>query len=311
MAKSWRPSGKKRRVPRERPPPAAHAPRSFKDATGRVHLVVTSTNGMPTATGFDAPLFDEAWQNTMALSAANTVLLQCGSGPDLERVVAAAHEALDALSKLTLGLFAQSTTPVACSAGCDHCCHQSVGVTALEALTIVYHLQTTLDAATLTSVKHRIRATREQIRGLTREQRYSPQHPCVFLGPSGTCTIYPVRPLVCRAMNSLDANGCRETLRDPDQRALFLEHGRGPDALLGPFRASHALSAGLQLAGSDVYGWDTRPLDLVAAMDELLQNPDAVQQWLDGRDVFHDAVGSDASGNAHLRSLAGVNSTGR
>lgn len=310
MAKTWRPSGKKRRAPVDESTPFRRARHSFRDDAGRVHLLVQTAHGRPDiATGFSAPPFDEVWQNTMALSAANAVLRHCGSAPDVAEVVAVASEAMDALSKLALGLISQASPTVACSAGCDHCCHQSVGVTALEAITIVHHLRTTLDPATVTAVADHIRVTREQVRNLTREQRYAPEHPCVFLGQGGTCSIYPVRPLVCRAMNSLDANQCRDNLRDPDQRAAFLEKGHGPDALLGPFRASHALSAGLQLAGSDVYGWDTRPLDLVAAMDELLQNPEAVQQWLEGRDVFGSAVGSDASGNAHLRSLAGVTST--
>jgi Fe-S-cluster containining protein len=304
MATTWKGSGKKRRA--RGTAPQHRNVLSRRDASGRVHLLLQSNNGVRIATGFSGPLFEEPWQDTLALSAANTALRHCGRSPDVAGITAVAREAMDALSKLAAGLIAQANPTVACAAGCDHCCYQSVGVTALEAITIVQYLQTTLDVDGLDAVRTRVHAARERTRGLTRQERYSPDHPCVFLGEGGRCTVYPVRPLVCRAMNSLNADDCRANLRDPERRAEFLEHGKGPDSLLGPFRASHALSAGLQLAGADVYGLDTRPLDLVAAVDELLQHPDAVHQWLTGGAALESAVGSDATTNLQLRALAGM-----
>src|SRR5690606_31118908 len=130
----------------------------------------------------------------------------------------------------------------------------------------------------------------ERTRGKTYKERHSPDLPCVFLGEAGKCTIYPVRPLVCRAVNSLNAEECRDNLHDDAKRAAYLEDGRGASALLGPIRASHAISAGLQLGGAEVYGLDMRPLDLVAAIDLLLQDETAEERWLAGRPALESAA---------------------
>lgn len=309
MATTWKGSGKKSHQKRREQSRQPHPVVAAKGHDGRVHLLLHPLNKSetPIAVALSGPLFQEPWQETLTLSTANTALRHCGANAHLLGITAATREAMAALSKLSEGLIAQAEPTVACHAGCDHCCHQSVGVTAMEALTIVEHLRSNLDEEALTTLRRHIQATRERTRDQSREQRYSPQHPCVFLGEGGRCTVYEVRPLVCRAMNSLNDVECRTNLYDADKRRVFLEQGRGPNALLGPFRASHAMSAGLQLAGSDVYGLDTRPLELVAAVDHLLNSPDVSRRWLNGETVLEGAVGSNATSNAHLRTVAGLN----
>lgn len=301
MATTWKGNSKKRRRPGK-----TSAPHAVKDAAGRVHLVLHGEGAGRSVTGLSAGLFSEPWQDTVTLTAANAVLRHFGTAPDLGSVEGLAKEAMAALSKLAEGLAAQSARAVACSAGCAHCCHQSVGVTGVEALTIVCHVKSTWSPEDLSDLTSRVRATHELTRNMTYKQRHSPALPCVFLRNSGECSIYSVRPLVCRAVNSLNANECRENLHDEAKRAAYLENGLGASALLGPIRASHAMSAGLQMAGADVYGLDMRPLDLVAIVDLLLHAEDAGARWLDGQPVFEDAHGSDATANAELRKLAGL-----
>jgi Fe-S-cluster containining protein len=306
MANTWKGAGKKR-AKKSRPQSRLRPPAlAVKGDDGRVHLLLQHQNNAPIAVALSGRLFQESWQEALTLSTANTALRHCGVRPHLLGITAATQEAMAALSKLSEGLIAQADPTVACHAGCDHCCHQSVGVTALEAVTIVEHLRSNLDETALSALRQRVATARERTRSLSREQRYSPLHPCVFLGEGGRCTVYEVRPLVCRAMNSLDDGECRTNLHDAERRRAFLEHGRGPTSLLGPFRASHAMSAGLQLAGSDVYGLDTRPLDLVAAVDRLLDAPDVARRWLNGETVLESAVGSNATHDAQLRALAGL-----
>lgn len=303
MASTWKGTSKKRRVQR---PTQAAVTTTYRDADGRTHLTVQKINGNLVATGLTKPLFEEPWQDTMVLSTANAAIRHIGTTPAIAGVGNVAREAMDALSKLADGLAAQAAKSIACAAGCAHCCYQSVGATGMEVLAIVEHLQSRLDAAQLESVKAHIHAAHERSRGLPYSERFSPRHPCAFLGDGGRCTIYPVRPLVCRAMNSVNADECRDILYDDARRNAFLTEGHGPDSLMGAFRASHAMSAGLQLAGADVYGLDMRPLDMVAAVDELLRDPEAVRRWLSGQPAPSNAVGSDASSNARLRSIAGV-----
>ena len=63
-----------------------------------------------------------------------------------------------------------------------------------------------------------------------------------------------------------------------------------------PIRTFHALSAGLQLGLADLYGLDMRPLDLVAAMDLLLNGPETISDgWSRGEPAFEPAVGGGIS----------------
>lgn len=304
MASTWKGSSKKRRR-------VATATLTVKDAVGRVHLLLQSRGAARSVAGLSAPLFAEPWQDTLALATANAAVRHLGETPSSSNVVALTAEAMEALSKLTAGLAAQSERPVACAAGCAHCCHQSVGVTGVEALTIVNHIRQTWTDEGQKALAERARAMRERTRGMTYKQRHSPNLPCIFLGDGGKCTIYPVRPLVCRAVNSLSAEECEQNLHDDSKRAVYLETGRGASALLGPIRASHAISAGLQLAGADVYGLDMRPLDLGAAIDLLLSNETIEAQWLSGQPALEQARGSDATSNPQLRNVAGLSSTDR
>lgn len=300
MASTWKGSSKKRRRN------VVAAPRVVKDVDGRVHLLVQNNGETRFVAGLSAPLFSEPWQDTLTLTAANAVLRHFGEAPSPLQVEALTREAMTALSKLAEGLAAQSERPVACAAGCSHCCHQSVGVTGVEAITIVRYLRATRNTEELAALTARVRDAGEGTRGLNYKERHSPHLPCVFLGAGGECTIYAVRPLVCRAVNSLDAGECRDNLYDDAKRAAYLENGQGASALLAPIRASHAMSAGLQLAAGDVYGLDMRPLDLVAAVNVLLRDVDVEAAWLTGKPALEPAVGSDASTNAELLKVAGL-----
>ena len=48
--------------------------------------------------------------------------------------------------------------------------------------------------------------------GYYEEERIMARQPCAFLDGSGSCSIYPVRPLLCRSITSTDADACREAL---------------------------------------------------------------------------------------------------
>ncbi|HYP86639.1 MAG TPA: YkgJ family cysteine cluster protein, partial [Polyangiaceae bacterium] len=247
-------------------------PPAKRGADGRLHLALHQDASGRAHVTLRAPLFEGAWQNEIATGAANTALAIFGSNPSSERAVALAERAMGAASQLAEGLLSRAPAgSVACKAGCDHCCHQSVAATAPEAFAISEHLQRTRSAAELSDVSARIAVRFERTRGLSADERFSPDLPCAFL-VAGQCSIYEVRPLVCRGMNSLDAKECELRLRDEPTRAAFLAQGHGGHCYLEPIRAAQAISAGLQLAGSELYGLDMRPLDLTAAIHLLLSD---------------------------------------
>lgn len=254
-----------------------------------------------------APLFQEAWQNELVAAAANTARGMLQERPSLERVVALARNAMAAASRVADGLLAQAPAgTVACQAGCDHCCHQAVGVTAPEAIAVFDHLQRTRSAAELAELARRVADLYERTRGLSSSERFSPEHPCPLLD-AGQCSVYEARPLACRGMNSLDAQECQTRLCDPQARAAFLRTGEGSHLYMEPIRAFHAISAGLQLSLSELYRLDMRPLDLTAVLQQLLNGPaTSLAQWLNGRRPFEASVTDGAADEPGLRQMSGA-----
>lgn len=274
----------------------------------KVHLVVYRDPG----TGAQelrlrAPLFQEAWQNELAAAAANTARAMLQDRPSLERVVALARNAMAAASRVAEGFLAQAPAGgVACQAGCDHCCHQSVGLTAPEAIAVFDHLQRTRSAAELVELAQRVALLDEQTRNLSADERFSPAYPCPLL-EAGQCSVYEARPLACRGMNSLDAQECKARLQEPGARAAFLRTGEGSHSYLEPIRAFHAISAGLQLSLSELYRLDMRALELTAVLQQLLNGPAANrEQWLNRQQPFQSAVTAEGTDDAGLRQLSGV-----
>jgi Fe-S-cluster containining protein len=299
---------KKSKARKQRAAAARSAARTGRD--GRVHLALVRdpTTGHEFVT-LGKRVFEEAWQNDLVTGAANTARGTLRDEPTLEAVVALAQNAMAATSRLAEGLLARAPEGgVACRAGCDHCCYQSVGATPPETLAIADHLRRTLSKAELAAVAAHVAEVHRRTQGLSAADRFSPDHPCAFLR-DGRCSIYEVRPLACRGMNAFDADQCSRRLRDPDTRAAFLAdpESLGANSYMEPIRAFHAVSAGLQLSLSEFYDLDMRPLDLAAALDLLLNGPPAqADEWLAGRRPFESALGGDASDEPGVHRLSGA-----
>jgi Fe-S-cluster containining protein len=281
--------------------------RVAREPGGRVHLTVhrDPASGAESV-ALTVPVFEQDWQNEIAAAAANTVHGTFAGAPSLEGAVVIARDSMTAAERLIGVLLARAPAgAVACKAGCDHCCYQSVGVTPPEVLAIFDHLSRTLSDDALERFAAHVAEARARTRGLSSAERFSPEQPCVFLA-AGHCTIYDIRPLACRGMNALDAGACEKRLRDPETRAAFLAGGRGGESFMEPIRAFHAVSAGLQIGAAELYGLDMRPLDLIGALDLLFHGPEEIPDaWIAGGSSFAPARGGDGSDAPALGPLSG------
>jgi len=278
-----------------------------RDAQGRAHLVIhRDDQGVPIGLALSRPLFHEPWQNEVALGAANTAHAFLDQGHTVEQAVALGRSAMAGTSRIADGLLRRSPDRApACRAGCAHCCHQQVGVSAPEVLAIYDHLRTTRSPAELEVTLQRLRAADDRTRGMTAAQRLSPDLPCPLLDEQ-QCSIYEARPLACRGTNSLDAAACERNLHEPEARAAFLAGDSAVPCFIEPIRAFHAVAAGVQLALDDLHGLEVLPLELTAALRILADDPETVpQRWLAGQDPFQAARGGDNSDNPRIRELSG------
>ena len=188
-------------------------------------------------------------------------------------VVCAAIDTLIALGEADP---AGSNSRTACSKGCSYCCHMRVVVTAPEVLRIATFIDETFSVEERTALARRVAATDEQARGMSDEAWGEARLPCPLL-IANECSVYPVRPLDCRAYNSLSAASCRDAFESYSDWDV-------------PVDAEHqsvykTVQAGLlqALAGS---GRSTSLLELTAALRVILKDPFAILRWCAGQNVF-------------------------
>lgn len=168
--------------------------------------------------------------------------------------------------------------PIACHAGCHFCCFNQIELTPPEALLIGHHVdrhfsqedkQRLLDHVDLTLIKMSGQSKIELAR-LRRDL------PCPLL-KAGRCSVYPVRPLLCRAMHSLNAAQCEQELASPDLTVVAYYAHRDEIII--------SLAAGL-LEGCEALGCQSRPVNLVRALRDFFTQARCLERWLQGEQVF-------------------------
>jgi Fe-S-cluster containining protein len=156
----------------------------------------------------------------------------------------------------------------ACAAGCDFCCYLPVDVLTPEALRIAAHLKQTRSPEELTDLVYHLGTQGQQDFGL---------RPCVFLA-NGQCSIYEVRPMVCRGYNSLSKEHCEAYHHDA---SVDLKGTK--DRLAG--RLAEAMEDGV-IAGLEALGLDSQWYELPSAVRCALETTDGPARWAKGETVL-------------------------
>lgn len=173
--------------------------------------------------------------------------------------------------------------PPACRPGCDHCCHNQVELTAPEALLLGKYLADRLASHDLHCLLARVEKSWGRRAGKTKIQLADlrAELPCPLL-EGGCCLAYGVRPLMCRAMHSLEVEACRQELAAPGlSKVEFYLHRHVIHV---------SLSQGL-VDACRALGYQPGPVDLVQAVRQYFSQPDITRRWLAGEAVFEDAPG--------------------
>lgn len=165
---------------------------------------------------------------------------------------------------------------LACKEGCDWCCYQRVGAAAPEVFRIIAYLRQTLSPAEFEELRARVIAADTRRRALKASGGSAARLPCALL-VEHRCAAYAVRPLTCRGFNSRDAHACELSL-DPRRRLPVPAYT--PQLWLNTF-ALDGMRAGL-----DESGLKGDLVELGAALRIALQEPAAVERWLEGEALF-------------------------
>jgi Fe-S-cluster containining protein len=157
----------------------------------------------------------------------------------LTEAVGELHAALDAACEERAGIAIEEGHSVACRRGCDACCGNVIMAWEPEAMVVASWLQKPENRparesfaasypawhAAVGDAPERMRALHAGGNGDAAQRIYEDLRrraiPCAFLR-DGACTVYPVRPLVCRNTHALDtAEHCRPGAA---RRPLFLDY---------------------------------------------------------------------------------------
>jgi Fe-S-cluster containining protein len=168
------------------------------------------------------------------------------------------------MAETALARFRGEAPLIACGPGCAHCCVVNVAVLRPEAATIVAYLERKLSASELLALQQKIDALHAAIRWLDEEERIRRRQSCALLDEAGTCSVYPVRPLLCRGMTSIDPETCRQAID-------LLPLGDAPPVTVNLFQSFLFHQAFIALARAmENAGLESRSQEMTAAIKGLL-----------------------------------------
>lgn len=179
----------------------------------------------------------------------------------------------------------------ACVPGCDHCCHYAVIGTFLEVGAILDFLKNRFTEEQMRALEQKLEAYQRVVAPMFGKNLVKVRTPCPFL-EGAMCSVYEVRPLRCRGMNSLDVHACK--VRRFDAESLL-------PLPMAPMQLDFARAANSGLRASfgqkNIFPDD---LDVARAVAIALEEPDPIQQHLERGHVFTPAM---------LRASAAASST--
>lgn len=169
---------------------------------------------------------------------------------------------------------------VACTSGCAFCCYSQVSIIPLEALLMDRYVKAEFSSEEISALRSRIDRVRSMTAGKSFQQIHAIKTnlPCVFL-ESGRCSVYTVRPSICRAWSSFDTTACRVAYdsRDPE---VCIASSEARNFIFGTARNLFQ-----QFSRDLILQCDT--LLLYNAMSDCFSFEDPLRYWGRGELVFH------------------------
>lgn len=194
--------------------------------------------------------------------------------PVLKDVMAYAHDIVDVLER------SNQSPAVACGPGCSYCCHSQIHVLPIEALLILSFINERFTEKQILLLMDRIEQRLQRTRGKSLGILFSVKDelPCIFL-ENGMCSIYQVRPFICRAWNSMDSSLCKKIFNSGN----FDDEIESSSARNFVFESSRSFFAdfGRQLK------LETVSFEMTRAVFNCLKTTDPLPLWLSGQDILN------------------------
>lgn len=168
---------------------------------------------------------------------------------------------------------------IACRAGCAHCCRYEVVLSPAEALLIGHRAKHSFSEIDVVQLLERINKVLNLREGKTVSERAAvlDETPCIFL-EDDKCRVYEVRPLICRALHSLDSRSCQEAISAREAKVAFVGYSHR-------YYVFQAVRSAMKQACSEM-GLQTDELTIARAMLDYFDHAEPSNAWVQGRKVF-------------------------
>jgi Fe-S-cluster containining protein len=181
---------------------------------------------------------------------------------------------------------ASDADTLACKEGCSWCCHFSVDVRAIEALTIVDYVEREFSLREKLQLKAELATNALILSRFDDVERAHRNIKCPFLN-EGRCRIYPVRPQTCRNYHATDVAGCKKSFEHPDNDDI------PPDYAPSVYQAGGAHVEAFSAAMSEA-GLDTAAYEMNSALLQAFKSPQQVlDRFLSHRTAFENLAGTE------------------
>ncbi|RZI82994.1 MAG: YkgJ family cysteine cluster protein [Rubrivivax sp.] len=171
-----------------------------------------------------------------------------------------------------------------CESGCGYCCsHFEVEARPFEVFEIQAHVLKHFKPEQLRATIGRAAKNVEERKAATETERLTLRQTCPFL-VDNACSVYSVRPSVCRNYHATDREKCKKHFEDPTST--------WPTSYIDDvfFRANGS-SIGFKNAVKAL-GLDTKGYYLSGAFLEAVRNPDCAKRFKAGKKAFLKASSS-------------------
>lgn len=183
-------------------------------------------------------------------------------------------------ANIELGERRLANVPVACAAGCSHCCYTYVEASPPE----VFYTVGMMDEAQRSEAIETVAAAYARTGGLSIIKRKGVVSPCPLL-VDNRCSVYGIRPLVCRTHVSTDVEICHRAYR------LFSGEIAPKPVVWQTLRDGYSVSLrGALLRSGLVYTYREWNSSLRIALSDATAEP----RWLGGEDSLADATSTGA-----------------
>ena len=194
---------------------------------------------------------------------------------NLQAGIESLQRGVDDLLEAFLRRSADEDKPAACKKGCHWCCHQAVYAVTHEFLHISQYV-----LKNFTAERRDQSLKRAQERVLLKHNKSLKEQshlksPCPFL-ESGSCSIYPVRPMGCRIYLSSSVSACKRENDDPTNDRVF------PDLFEFPLRSGRMLNQGF-VAYLKQIGFQSSELPVEQGYSSLLTLGQTMEGWIESR----------------------------